>query len=829
MLALYRAGRQTQALDVYSDARSRFVAELGIEPGPELHKLERQILNQDPALELPPRAGSRRQPLPRPLTDLIGRAHELEAIAALVQKHRLVTLTGPAGAGKTRLALAAAAESSRFPGGAMLASLAPVSDPQLVLPAIAEALGVREGTGGSLLDAVVAALVGAEPTIVVLDNCEHLVEGTPVVAELIGATPSLTVLATSREPLHLAGERVFAVPPLSGDDAVRLFSERATAAKPNFQLSPANEAAVRELCRRLDDLPLTIELAAARVPLFTVQTLLERLDQRFTLLTAGPRDLPRRQQTLGAAIDWSHDLLPGEQQTLFARLSIFGGGWTLEAAEAVCEDLEVIDGLASLVDKSLVQLAHGDQDPRFTMLETIRGYAEQRLASRSPAEQQEIRDNHLRWANELAERAAPELRGENQRVWLERLHAELDNFRAAFDWSIAREDAELALRLVAALLEFWLVRADWHEGLRWVERALDLQGGSDLPVRTTALRAGAELADALSDYDAARVYYEQSLALAQRLDDRRGVAEALFGLAFEAERVGDYKEARRLTQESVDIMRELGDEPSLARSLGGLAWLENDFRRARVLWTETLDIRRRLANSENVAWTLIEIGFCAQCQGDYEAARSAYEESLAIAEELGYERMIARSITQLGEVAVLANDPGGAKALLVDTVATWRRIGHRSGLVDALRVLGEAACLADELAAAGEFLAESRALAAEIGARPLEAKALQSLARLVRAQGEFDQAELLFKEALEHWQTIEDIAGTAEATRGLGEVAALRGEVERASQLLADSESLRDQVGAAVPPSERELYERALRMTATSRRRTRAAGSPSPA
>jgi predicted ATPase/DNA-binding SARP family transcriptional activator len=829
MLALYRAGRQTQALDVYTDGRSRFVAELGIEPGPELHKLERQILNQDPALELPARAGPRRQTLPRPLTDLIGRAHELEAIAALLEDHLLVTLAGPAGAGKTRLALAAAAESNRFPGGSLLASLAPVSDPQLVLPTIAEALGIREGAGGSLFDAVVDALLGAEPTIVVLDNCEHLLDGLPVVAELIAAARSLTILATSREPLHLAGERVFVVPPLSGDDAVRLFVERASAVKPDFQLSQANEVAVRELCRRLDDLPLTIELAAARIPLFTVQGLLERLDQRFSLLTAGPRDLPRRQQTLRAAIDWSHDLLPDEQRTLLARLSLFGGGWTLEAAETVCDDLDVVDGIASLVDKSLVQLAHSDQDPRFTMLETIRGYAQEQLAARPDAEQEDVRDNHLLWATGLAERAAPQLRGDDQRVWLERLHVELDNFRAAFDWSIAREDAELALRLVAALLEFWLVRADWREGLRWVERALALPEGSDLPVRTTALRAGAELADALSDYDSARVYYEHSLALARRLEDRRGVAEALFGLAFEAERVGDYKEARRLTQESVDIMRELGDEPSLARSLGGLAWLENDFRRARVLWTETLDIRRRLANSENVAWTLIQIGFCAQCEGDYPAARSAYEESLTIAEELGYERMIARSVTQLGEVAVLANDPERAKALLVDTVATWRRIGHRSGLVDALRVLGEAACLADDLAGAGELLAESKALAAEIGARPLEAKALQSLARLLRAQGELDQAELLFKEALEHWQTIEDVAGTAEATRGLGEVAALRGDAERASQLLADSESLRDQVGAAVPPSERELYERALSLAAMPHRRTRAAGSQSPA
>src|SRR4029079_1001845 len=267
----------------------------------ELHNLERQILNQDPALEPPARAGPRRQRLPHPLTDMSRRAPQPLVLATPLQGHRLVTLTGAAGAGKTRLAVAAA-ESSRFPGGSLLASLAPVSDPQLVLSAIAEAFGIREAAGGGLLNAVVDALVAAEPTIVVLDNCEHLVEGIPVVAELIAAASSLTVLATSREPLHLVGERVFVVPPLSGHEAVRLFAERASAVKPDFQVSPANEGAVRELCRRLDDLPLTIELAAARIPLFSVQTLLERLDQRFALLTGGPRDLPRRQQTLRAAI-----------------------------------------------------------------------------------------------------------------------------------------------------------------------------------------------------------------------------------------------------------------------------------------------------------------------------------------------------------------------------------------------------------------------------------------------------------------------------------------------------------------------------------------------
>jgi predicted ATPase/DNA-binding SARP family transcriptional activator len=812
MLALYRSGRQAQALKEYTEWRRRLVEDLGLEPSPGMQQLERQILNQDPGLELPSApAGSDGAPskLPLSLTQLIGRERELAEIQSVLARTRLLTLTGTAGTGKTRLAIEAAARaSSRFHGDVFFVGLAPLHDPELVLPAIARTLEIKDTGGHTLVETLATALAGKDGVLVVLDNCEHLLDFTPSLAQLLAATPKLTLLATSREPLHLAGERVYPVPPLRSEEAVPLFAERVEAVKPDFRLTPTNEPVVIEICRRLDGLPLAIELAAARISLFPLPALLDRLDERLKLLTTGGRDQPARHQTLRAAIDWSYDLLSEHDRVLLAQVSVFAGGWTLEAAEAVCNGgLEIVDGLASLIDKNLVQLGGTEQEPRFTMLETIREYARERL-TQSDVEQ--LRDRHLAWAVDFAERADPELRGPEQRLWLERLQPELDNFRAAFHWSTSRGDADRALRLGASLLEFWMVRADWSEGRRWVERALALSGAKDAPARTQALRAAAELADALSDYPASIAYYEESLVLARSTHDNRGMAEALFGLSFAAERVGNYGESRRLMEESVTILRGLGDEPSLARSLGGLAWLENDFRRARRLWSETLAIRRRLANRESVAWTLIQIGFCAQVEGDYAAARAAYNEALSIAQELDYERMVARSLTQLGELALLEGDVAAAKMLLEQTVPSWRRIGHRSGLVDALRGLGYAATLDRDFAAAASFLDESHLVAREIGARPLEALALGSLATLATAEADFEQAQTRLTEALRLWREIEDDAGTAAAMRGLGEIAAARGQLDRAVVLLAASEALRDQVGAAIAPSRRERYEDAV-------------------
>src|SRR6266511_5404987 len=385
MLALYRSGRQAQALEVYAEGRRRLVDELGIDPGPALQQLERQILNQDEALDVPA-PGALRPPtnLPVPATPLIGREAELDQIRLRLESTRLLTLTGTGGSGKTRLAIAAAAElGERFPGGAVFVELAALADAELVLPTITQTLGIRESGARTPVEALVDALADTAPLLVVLDNCEHVLGAAPVLSRVLAAAPSMTVLATSREPLHVAGERAYPVSPLRSDEAVTLFVERAQAARPDFELTETNEPSVAEICRRLDGLPLAIELAAARIVLFPPAALLARLDQRLALLTGAGRDRPERHQTLRAAIDWSHELLPESRRALFARLSVFAGGWTLEAAEAVCDgDLDVIDGLASLLDKGLVRYVGTDEEPRFAMLETIREYSLERLDER---------------------------------------------------------------------------------------------------------------------------------------------------------------------------------------------------------------------------------------------------------------------------------------------------------------------------------------------------------------------------------------------------------------------------------------------------------------
>jgi predicted ATPase/DNA-binding transcriptional LysR family regulator len=730
--------------------------------------------------------------LPALATSIVGREQELDEVVDLVRgTARLITLTGAGGSGKTRLAVEVASRLvDDFHDGVYLVELAAIPEPGYVLPTIARVLQVKNVSD-------LAERLRTQRLLLVVDNLEHVIDVAPALLELLGAAPELKLLVTSRAPLRVAGECVYQVEPLALDDALTLFVERAQAVSPRFE----PDESVSVVCERLDGLPLAIELAAARLRSLTARELVDRLASRLPLLTGGRRDLPARQRTLRRTLDWSYELLNEEQRRVLARLAVFAGGWTLSAAESLPGiDLET---LTALVDANLV---HRRED-RFAMLETIQEYALGKL--REAGEEKTLRDLHLAWATAFVERAAPELRGADQASWLERLHLELDNFRAALAWSVGRGDAEGALRLTGGLLEFWMVRADWNEGREWLERALALRGEVDPAVRMKALQAAGELADALSDYSASKSYFEESLAIARGLGDERGIAAALTGLAFEAHRVGRHGEARPLLEESVTILRNLGDEPSLARSLGGLAWLENDYRRARKLWSDTLTIQRRLANRENVGWTLIQVGHCSQCMGDSAGARAAYEETLSIARELGYERMIARALTQLAEVALRDGDAAGARDLFDESLLIWRKIGHRSGLVDSLRGLGDVARLEGDFAGATSLLEESLSVCREIGARSLEALALESLGALASAGQDLPAAESLLGEALAHWRATGDVDGQANALRRLGEVAVAQGEFEHAVRFLGASEALRDRVGAAIPSSERGRYEEA--------------------
>ena len=413
MLALYRAGRQTEALDLFAATRRRLHDELGLEPGPQLRALQRRILEQSADLERTVGPEIRADPLPEPPNPLVGRVQELERLRRLLRDgtSRLIVLTGAGGSGKTRLAIEIAREAgSSYANGAALVELAPVQDHTLVVPTIAYALGIAEAPGEPLLETLAYALRGRE-LLLLLDNAEHVRAAAPAFAELVSRAPRLTVLVTSRAVLHVSGEHVVPVGPLDADDARELFVRRARAIDPGFELEEGGERAVREICRRLDGLPLALELAAARARVLDPRALLDRLSSRLTLLTAGPRDLPARQQTLRETIAWSTNLLSEHEQNVFAALAVFPAGATLDAAEAVCgADLDV---LATLVDHHLIRRGGDDRESRFGQLETIREYAELALAS-DPATNESVRERHADWCIVLAERAETELGGDTQ-------------------------------------------------------------------------------------------------------------------------------------------------------------------------------------------------------------------------------------------------------------------------------------------------------------------------------------------------------------------------------------------------------------------------------
>ena len=451
ILALYRAGRQKDALEAFRATRQVLVEELGIEPGQRLQELERAILRQEPSLATPVQEPRAAMQLPAPPTPLIGRRLEIAAVAALLREEgvRLVTLTGPGGTGKTRLALAVAAElGPDLRDGAVFADLAPISDPDLLVPAIAAALGVPEGD--EPLTHTVAEHVRSRRMLLVLDNLERILSGAPFVSELLAAAPRLLVVATSRAPLHLAAEHEYPVPPfavpdeampfeeLVRTDAVGLFTARARAVNPSFRLTEGSARSVARICRRLDGLPLAIELAAARTRMLPPESIEKRVSRALEVLVGGPQDVPLRQQTLRATLDWSYEALPETERVLFAQLAVFAGGWTLEAAEAVwIEGDRVLETLSTLLDVSLLLRRDGaDGSTRFGMLETIREYALERLVE--SGEERDARIRHAGYFADFAERSEEGLKGEGQREWLAQVASEHDNIRSALGWLLSR-------------------------------------------------------------------------------------------------------------------------------------------------------------------------------------------------------------------------------------------------------------------------------------------------------------------------------------------------------------------------------------------------------
>ena len=656
---------------------------------------------------------SRPNNLPMQPTPLVGREREVEDIRGrlLAPEVRLLTLTGPGGTGKTRLALQAAADLlDEFEDGVFFVALATLTDPTLVASTVAQALDVRESGDQTLIEGVKDYLKDKR-LLLVLDNFEQVLEAAPLAGELLSA-PRLKVLATSRIPLGVYGEHEYAVPPLAIPDpkrlpglealsqyeAVRLFIERARAAKVDFAVTNENAPAVAEICARLDGLPLAIELAAARVKLLPPNAMLGRLGRRLKLLTGGARDLPERQRTLRGAIEWSHTLLDEGEKSLFARMAIFSGGRTLEAVEAVCDaegDLPVdtFEGVSSLLDKSLVRQEEGPEDePRFIMLETIHEYAREKLQQSGEAE--EIGRAHTEYFLALAEEAEPELTGADQAGWLERLEAEHDNLRAALSWSLEGEDPELGLRLANALSYFWFVRGYWSEGRGWLEEALAGNAGALPEARAKALRVLASLAVEQGDFGRGETSAQEALTLYRGLGDQKGVADSLCELGWASLYQGDYEQAEALYEEGLAAARQSNDAWSIAFALNALSALisdRGDYERAEALWEESLALGRKLGDRQRVRAVLINMGYVTAARGDFERAGALLEEGLAMSRESKDPYTNTTALLGLGIVETRRGDHGRAKTLLEEGLVLSRKLGSMVNAAEILETLAEMA------------------------------------------------------------------------------------------------------------------------------------------
>ncbi|MDQ6833694.1 MAG: tetratricopeptide repeat protein [Chloroflexota bacterium] len=643
--------------------------------------------------------------LPVSVTPLIGREAEAAAICATLMggETRLVTLTGPGGVGKTRLALAVAASlRAAFPDGVWFIPLAAITDPVLIAPLIGQSLGIRNAGYVSPHEGV-RSVLAARRVLLVLDNFEHLVAGALLVADLLAACPALVVLVTSRAPLHLSGEREWSVPPLPLPDAatvtdveavarspaVALFVARAQAA-PLFVLDAANAPVVAAICARLDGLPLALELAAARVKLLPPRAMLARLERRLDVLTGGSRDRPARHQTLRETIAWSDALLDPDERRWFARLAIFTGGWTLTAAEAVCAPGNTdgaLDALSSLVDKSLIRPVGGpDGEPRFAMLEIVREYAREQLTA--TGEETVIADAHARWFARLASDTVARITGSEQAALLDCLEAEHDNLRAALSWAIERGAAETAALLATSLSHFWEVRGHLTEGRTWLRRVHDCTAvGDDLATRAQLGYAAGRLASAQGDYVAARVHQGESAAIFRGLGDVQGLATTLGSLGTIAEYHAEYATARACFEESLALLRPVGNSRGLGRALNGLAlfrYKQREYDVAWTLWEEALETWRALGDELAVGITLNNLGLIARDRTEYEAARQLYAQSLPIFRVLGHRRMVGKS---LGNLSIAAQDQGdfaASSVFLTESLVVFRELDDREGIADQL-------------------------------------------------------------------------------------------------------------------------------------------------
>ena len=759
-----------------------------------------------------------RHNLPVQPTILLGREEELAAARhyLVAQGVRLLTLTGPGGIGKTHLSLQLAADlidEELATDGVFFVPLADVHDPQQVLVNIAFVLGLREN-GDQPLGQQLVAFLQLKRVLLVLDNFEWVLAAAGVVAGLLAACRGVTMLVTSREVLRVQAEQVFPIsllpapspeqqsslPELVRFVSVRLFVQRAQAVKPDFAITTTNARAVAEICARLEGLPLSIELAATRIKVLSPQELLERLAHQLAVLTGGARDLPERHRTLRATLAWSYDLLQPDEQVLFARLSVFAGGCTVEAAENVaCEDDDspsavlqrdsILDLLSSLVDKNLLrQVEQPNGVVRFVMLEMIREYGQERLAAYGDTPS--VQRRHATYFLSLATAAEPELRGARQGEWLARLEVEHDNLRAALRWALANGQQLSGLRLGGALWRFWYVRGNLTEGLGWLEALLrpgdsgaDPEAADLVSARARALHGAAMLAESQGAFQRAVALAEESRALWQTLDDAPGIAAALNTLANVATNLSQTSRAVSLYEESLALWQTLGDRRGIASALNNLANVirsQGDYARAAALAQESLVLRRAMGDSGGIAISLNTIGGVALDEGQAARARELCREALALWRGLGDTWGIANALDKLANAALLLGDQDQARACAREGLTLRRVLGDPGGIATALKTLASVELVGGDSAQALALYEESLALLRQGSGKAGVAACLEELAYLA-------------------------VSGIADATPG-----DVTNDPERAARLCGEAAALREAIGAPLPPANRPTYEHTL-------------------